>query len=100
MDWNPPDVWDELQQHLEGIGDTLPARPSAIIVISAHWEESDIVITSGSAPGLIYDYYGFPQQTYELTYPAPGAPALAKRAAELLVADGHSFAVSRAFQGQ
>ncbi len=59
-------------------------RPSAIVVVSAHWEASRPTITSGNAPGLIYDYGGFPEETYHLQYPAPGAPELAERVATLL----------------
>ena len=59
-------------------------RPEAIIVISAHWEESEVAITSAAAPALLFDYYGFPAQTYEYQYPAPGHPQLAERAHKLL----------------
>lgn len=59
-------------------------RPDAIVVISAHWEESEVAITSAAAPSLLFDYYGFPAQTYEYDYPAPGHPRLARRAHELL----------------
>ena len=53
-------------------------RPSAIVVISAHWEEDVVTVTSGERPDLIYDYYGFPAESYEISYPAPGAPDLAR----------------------
>jgi len=59
-------------------------RPDAIFVISALWEESVATLTGGQNPPLLYDYYGFPQEAYEITYPAPGNPALANRIAELL----------------
>ena len=52
-------------------------EPSAILVISAHWEEQKPTITSGESPSLIYDYYGFPEESYQIRYPAPGHPALA-----------------------
>lgn len=58
----------------------LPAkmpRPAAIIVISAHWEASLPSITAGANPPLIYDYYGFPEESYQISYPCPGNPALA-----------------------
>lgn len=54
-------------------------KPSAIIVISAHWEEDIPAITSGKNPSLIYDYYGFPEESYHITYPCPGDPLLADR---------------------
>lgn len=52
-------------------------RPSAIVVISAHWEAPYPTITSNSSPALIYDYNGFPKESYDLQYPCPGAPELA-----------------------
>jgi 4,5-DOPA dioxygenase extradiol len=63
--------------------DALP-RPSAILMLSAHWEERPITIGATTTAPLLYDFYGFPQRYYELTYPAPGAPALAARVRELL----------------
>jgi Uncharacterized conserved protein len=54
-------------------------KPSAILVISAHWEENQPTITSGAFPALIYDYYGFPKESYAIEYPAPGAPELANK---------------------
>jgi len=54
-------------------------RPSAIIVISAHWEEKIPTVTSCANPSLTYDYYGFPEASYQITYPCPGAPALAEQ---------------------
>jgi len=55
-------------------------KPSAIIVISAHWEEETVSITSGANPALIYDYYGFPKESYDITYPCTGHPELAQQA--------------------
>ncbi len=63
-------------------------RPSAIVLISAHWECRTPTLTAGATPGLIYDYGGFPEETYRLQYPAPGAPGLAERAAQLLADAG------------
>ena len=88
MDWDPVDEWDELAAALRGIGPSLPATPRAILVITAHWEQRDFAIDSGSAPGLIYDYSGFPPHTYELTYPAAGSPQVAAEVADLLAAAG------------
>ncbi|MFZ2312269.1 MAG: class III extradiol ring-cleavage dioxygenase, partial [Methylobacter sp.] len=64
------------------------AKPSAILVISAHWEESKPTITSGASPSLIYDYYGFPKESYEIEYPAPGSPELANKIFNLLTRSG------------
>ncbi len=59
-------------------------RPGAILVISAHWEESVATLLGSHSPPMLYDYYGFPNEAYEITYPAPGNPSLAKRIAEQL----------------
>lgn len=63
-------------------------NPSAILVISAHWEELLPTITSGDSPSLIYDYYGFPDESYEIEYPAPGSPRIARKIHKLLVENG------------
>ena len=76
------------EDFLRSIQGLLPARPRAILIITAHWECAVPSFTSGSRPGLIYDYHGFPPETYALQYPAPGEPALAAQAAALLQAAG------------
>ena len=63
-------------------------KPSAILVISAHWEESQPTITSAAFPPLIYDYNGFPKAAYEIKYPASGAPELANKVFNLLTNAG------------
>ncbi len=60
-------------------------RPEAILVISAHWEENAGTLLGAEYPEMFYDYYGFPDEAYQITYPAPGSPTLAKRIAGLLV---------------
>ena len=59
-------------------------RPEAILVISAHWEEEVATLLGAKAPTMYYDYYGFPEAGYEMTYPAPGNPDLADRIAASL----------------
>ena len=61
-------------------------KPDAIVVISAHWEEPQATLTAGAAPDLIYDYGGFPPESYEIRYPASGHPLLAKEIAGRLEA--------------
>lgn len=92
MDWTrgPADTWDRMAEWLRGLAASLPERPKAVVVISAHWEAPAFTATAGVAPTLIYDYYGFPEHTYRLTYPAPGAPELARRVVGLLADSGLS----------
>lgn len=61
------------------------ATPDAILVISAHWEERVATVLEAAKPPLFYDYYGFPDEAYKITYPAPGNPELAKRIVDSLV---------------
>lgn len=65
-------------------------RPRAIVLVTAHWSTPHPIISSGPSPSLLYDYYGFPAETYEITYPAPGAPALAARVAAAMKEQGLS----------
>jgi len=88
MEWSPIDAWDRMADFLKNAASSLPRQPKAIVLVSAHWLEPIVGITSGAQPLLIYDYHGFPPHTYELTYPADGAPALAARIADLLQAQG------------
>ncbi|CAM3844760.1 DODA-type extradiol aromatic ring-opening family dioxygenase [Bordetella tumulicola] len=91
MDWNPPGTWDTMADFLKGVAATLPAKPKAIVMVSGHWlTQEGFRVTFGAQPPLIYDYYGFPQHTYELQYPAPGEPALAERVSGLLSQAGLS----------
>lgn len=81
---DPQGVWRGMEAYLRDLAASLPERPRAILLISGHWETRGFAFTGAEHPGLIYDYYNFPPHTYELTYPVPGAPWLAARAAELL----------------
>lgn len=56
-------------------------KPDAILVISAHWEENKATLIGAANPAMFYDYYGFPDQAYKITYPAPGDPDLASKIA-------------------
>jgi aromatic ring-opening dioxygenase catalytic subunit (LigB family) len=78
---------EDLISFLKEIPQTI-ARPSAILIISAHWEEQKATITSGDEQNLIYDYSGFPPEAYEIQYPASGNSELAKEIGSLLGKDG------------
>jgi aromatic ring-opening dioxygenase catalytic subunit (LigB family) len=70
----------------------LPPKPSAIVIISAHWETSDgVTVLMNDNSSLLYDYYGFPASTYEIEYGAPGPTrAFADRVAELINANAEA----------
>lgn len=74
---------DDLVAFLKKIS-TLINKPKAILMVSAHWEEKEVTISSGEAPDLIYDYYGFPEQAYNIKYPASGSPELVRKVFGLL----------------
>lgn len=68
---------------LARLGHALP-RPQSILMVSAHWETSRPAISTAEQPTTIHDFGGFPEALYRMTYPAPGAPALARRTQALL----------------
>lgn len=82
--WGPADTWHKTRDFLEGLAATLPATPKALLVISGHWEEPAFTASVAAQPRLIFDYSGFPEHTYRLTWLAPGEPELASRVAGLL----------------
>jgi len=84
MDWNPPDAWDQMKDFLAGIIPSLPERPKAIVVVTAHWEAPEVTVSTNPAPDLYYDYYGFPPHTYQFTWRPKNDLAVARRALELL----------------
>lgn len=86
--WGPADTWTPLATWLGGLLASLPARPTALLVVSAHWEAAAATVTTAASPPLLYDYSGFPPHTYRLTWPAPGDPALAERVRSLLATAG------------
>ena len=84
MDWpGDPHLWDNMAAMLQAIPASLPQKPAAILVVTAHWEAPVFTFASAVQPRQ-YDYYGFPEHTYQLTYDAPGAPELAELAAQTL----------------
>ena len=92
--WGAADTWHTTQRFLEGLAATLPEPPKAILVVSGHWEEPAFTASAAAQPELIFDYSGFPEHSYRLTWPAPGSPELAERVAGLLARAGLPSALS------
>ena len=90
MEWpyDTPNPWSQLERWLADLPSSLARTPEAVLVVSGHWEEMPIAVNVAKQPRLLYDYYGFPEHTYRLEYPAPGAPQLAREVRELLAAAG------------
>jgi aromatic ring-opening dioxygenase catalytic subunit (LigB family) len=85
-----------LTAFLRGLLADAGATPRAIVVISGHWEAPVATVTARPDYSMLYDYYGFPPETYEIEYPAPGSPAVAQRVRALLGAAGIATAEDRA----
>lgn len=83
-EYSTTNPWTGLASWLEGLAASIGGAPRAVIVISGHWESEPVALNVQAHPPLFYDYYGFPEHTYHLQYPAPGAPELAAEVRELL----------------
>ncbi|WP_394182803.1 DODA-type extradiol aromatic ring-opening family dioxygenase [Marinomonas posidonica] len=77
-----------LEASLAAMPEQLPEKPKAVLMISGHWETKKLAVQSSPAPGMEYDYYGFPEHTYSVKYAASGSPEVAARVVELLSAAG------------
>jgi aromatic ring-opening dioxygenase catalytic subunit (LigB family) len=77
-------MYDGMKAYLSALSMVPPERPKALLVISAHWEEPEPTLMTSDKPPMFYDYYGFPPETYELQWPAPGAPDVAHEVVERL----------------
>lgn len=74
----------ELEQSLIAMRQELAEAPKAVLMVTSHWESQGFAISSGDQPGMVYDYYGFPDYLYSIRYGAPGSPDLARRVQSLL----------------
>jgi len=84
----PRDEVTALREYLASVRSLPASPPRALLVVSAHWEEAVPTVMTSPRPGILYDYYGFPPESYRITWPAPGSPHLAARVQELLASSG------------
>ena len=77
-----------LEQSLADIPRQIGVTPTAILMVSGHWEEAGFSVMASARPTMLYDYGGFPEHTYHVIYGAPGAPELALRIHDLIKAAG------------
>jgi len=85
-------MYERTARELAALPGRLPSKPAAILVVSGHWEASEFTVATAARPPMEYDYYGFPEHTYHIRYPAPGAPELAPRVRALLAGAGVNLA--------
>jgi aromatic ring-opening dioxygenase catalytic subunit (LigB family) len=81
-------AWESLRLYLAGVVARLPAPPKAFLIVTAHWETATPTVSVNPAPGMIFDYSGFPAHTYALSYKAPGASQVGRAAAAHIRAAG------------
>lgn len=81
-------TYDRLEAALRDMPRQLGSTPKVVLMVSGHWEEGEFTVMSGSNPPMIYDYSGFPEQTYRIQYAAPGSPQTAQRVRGLLEGAG------------
>jgi aromatic ring-opening dioxygenase catalytic subunit (LigB family) len=80
--------FDQLEASLLALRREWGDAPRAVLVISGHWETEEFSVSSAAYPGMVFDYYGFPEHLYRIKYDAPGSPELAMRLRAMLQAGG------------
>lgn len=84
-------TYEKLEKSLHRVRDEITGGLKAILMVSGHWEEQQgFAVMSSANPPMLYDYSGFPEHTYSVEYPSPGAPELAKKIHAHLAAKGYS----------
>jgi aromatic ring-opening dioxygenase catalytic subunit (LigB family) len=83
-----PAEFEDLKHYLRSLRTLAKPAPTALLVVSAHWEAKVATVTTSPRPPMLYDYYGFPAAAYEIQWPAPGHPQLATRVQALLATAG------------
>ena len=78
------DEQDALAAYLRTVAELPKEPPKALLVISAHWEQPVPTVMTSAQPPMLYDYYGFPPESYTISWPAPGSPEVAARVRSLL----------------
>ncbi len=85
--------YDQLAAALADMPRQIGRTPSAVLMVSAHWEAPSFTVMGGERPPMLYDYGGFPAHTYQVHYDAPGSPALARRVVQLIADAGLPAAI-------
>ncbi len=93
MDGASREAHRTLEAALRDMPRQLGSKPEAVLMVSGHWEAPRFTVQGQANPGMLYDYGGFPAHTYEVQYPAPGAPALAARVQALARSAGIECAI-------
>lgn len=81
-------MYDRLEASLAAIPRELGATPTAVLMVSGHWEAPAFTVQTHPQPPMVYDYAGFPPHTYQVRYAAPGRPELASRVQTMLADAG------------
>ena len=84
--------FDKLEASLLAIRREWGDGVRAVLMISGHWETAEFAVSSAARPGMVFDYYGFPEHLYRIRYDAPGSPDLALRVRAMLEAGGFACA--------